>query len=218
MRLAGVRKRLERRATRAGLQLSAELVAMLASYFGLLMHWNEKINLTSLGESDDAVDRLLVEPLVASKYLRLTKEWLLDIGSGGGSPAIPLKLANPDIRLWMVESKTRKSAFLREVVRSLDLTDAHVETCRYEELLSRAELHEAMDAVCFRAIRVETRVFSALQAFVRPGGRLVWFRGPGGGDASESLVPPLELESTHGLIESLRSRVVVVRKRELGRE
>ena len=48
---------------------------------------------------------------------------VIDIGSGGGSPAIPLKLAAPRIKLWMVESKTRKSAFLREAIRQLDLRE-----------------------------------------------------------------------------------------------
>ncbi len=67
----------------------------------------------------------------------------MDVGSGGGSPAIPLKLAVPRLRLTMVEAKARKSAFLREAVRHLGLEQRSVETARYEELLARPDLHEA---------------------------------------------------------------------------
>lgn len=215
-RYAG-RRRVERRAVKAGIHLGDALLGSLSEYFDLLQWWNAKINLTSLGESDEAVDRLIVEPLAASRHLGLSDEWLLDIGSGGGSPAIPLKLANPGVRLWMVESKTRKSAFLREVIRSLALSDSRVETCRSEELLTKAELHEAMDCVSLRAVRGDSRMFTALQAFLRPGGRVIWFRGPGRVDFDQMFVPPLEVESTHSLVESLRSSLVVVRKRGLGR-
>ena len=58
--------------------------------------WNRKINLTALTDPDEAIDRLLLEPLVAARYLPVPGEpSLMDIGSGGGSPAIPLKLATP---------------------------------------------------------------------------------------------------------------------------
>ena len=68
---------------------------------------------------DETFDRLLIEPLIASRYLPSTDCSVIDVGSGGGSPAIPLKLAMPGISLRMVESKTRKAAFLREAVRRL---------------------------------------------------------------------------------------------------
>ena len=91
----------------------------------------------------------------------------------------------------MVEVKTRKAVFLREAIRELSLSDAIVETSRFEELLSRPEMHEAADVVTVRAVRVEPRVLMTLQAFLRPGGQLLLFRGPGGGDVAESITPPL---------------------------
>ena len=70
----------------------------------------------------------------------------------------------------MVEVKARKSAFLREAIRQLGLTDTQVENTRYEELLTRPELLEASDVLTLRAVRVETRVLLTLQAFVAPRG------------------------------------------------
>ena len=141
---------------------------------------------------------------------------VIDLGSGGGSPAIPLKLASPLIALCMVESKTRKSAFLREVVRQLGLESTIVETARFEELLPRPELHEAMDVLTMRAVRVESRTLMTIQAFIKPGGQILLFRGPGTADGPGNLTPPLVFEGSHLLVESLRSRLVVLRKVALG--
>ena len=211
--------RLARRAKRAGLTLSAELVSQLEAYYRLLATWNTKINLTGLkvGElSPEALDRLLVEPIAAAKYIPPKATRMLDVGSGGGSPAIPLALATPRIRLLMVESKTRKSVFLREAVRALGLHRADVVTGRFEELLARPDLHEIHDLVTLRAVRTEPRVLVTLQAFMKPGGLLFLFKGSGASDPSETLMPPLAWKATYPLIETLRSRLVVLEKRTLG--
>ena len=104
---------------------------------------------------------------------------LLDIGSGGGSPAIPLKITAPGASLRMVESKTRKAAFLREVVRSLSLDSTLVEAVRFEELLARPALHDAFDVVTMRAVRIDRKVLAQVQSFVRPGGALFLFGSTG---------------------------------------
>jgi 16S rRNA (guanine527-N7)-methyltransferase len=183
------------------LTITDELSQQLWSYTDLLFRWNQKINLTSLNldKPDEAIDRLLLEPLLATRHVSSSSSAVIDIGSGGGSPAIPLKLALPGIRLVMVESKARKSAFLREALRQLRL-DATVETERFEELLARPDLHEAFDLLTVRAVRTEPRTLMSLQAFVRQGGRLFLFKGvPATGEAQARSVPPLSLEATHAL-------------------
>ncbi len=182
--------------------------------------WNRKINLTGLNLSElppDALDRLLIEPLVAARHVPAGATRMLDVGSGGGSPAIPLALAVPGLRLLMVESKTRKSVFLREAIRTLGLTEADVATARFEELLARPDLHETHDLVTIRAVRIESKVLMTLQAFARPGGSVFLFRGSGGADPFGALTPPLTWKATYPLIESLRSRLIVLEKQPIGR-
>lgn len=211
--------RLLRRARRAGVAIVGETATRLEAYFRLLSTWNRKINLSGLDLTEptpEALDRLLIEPLVAAKYAPAEVSRLIDIGSGGGSPAVPFALALPGVHLLMVESKTRKSVFLREAVRTLEMSAAEVATARFEELLSRPDLHESHDLLTIRAVRVEARVLMSLQAFVKPGGQLFLFRSTGG-DAPEALMPPLAWRATYPLIESLRSRLVVIEKRPLRR-
>ncbi|MGE5358169.1 MAG: 16S rRNA (guanine(527)-N(7))-methyltransferase RsmG [Bacteroidales bacterium] len=210
--------RLRRKARKAGLSISAELAEGLEAYYRLLELWNDKINLTSLPlreAPDVAVERLLIEPLLAARFLPGDCR-VLDVGSGGGSPAIPMKLALPGLQMWMVEAKTRKCAFLREAIRQLALFDTLVETARYEELLTRPDLHETMDVVTVRAVRVELRVLLGLQAFVRPGGQLFLFRGRSGPDVPATLTPPLAWQATHRLFDSFENRLVIIRKVALG--
>ncbi len=188
----------------------------LETYYRLLATWNAKINLSGLDLAElspEALDRLLIEPMVAAKHVMPDVRRILDIGSGGGSPAIPFLLAIPGARLVMVESKTRKSVFLREVVRRLELTDTDVINARFEELLSRPDLHEGHDLLTIRAVRVEARVLRSVQAFVRTGGQLFLFRGNVTADPAETVTPPLYWRATFPLIESHRSRLVVLEKR-----
>jgi 16S rRNA (guanine527-N7)-methyltransferase len=215
------RDRLRRRARRAGVEISPDLTEALEQYFALLSRWNAKINLTSLkldpNGGDEAIDRLLIEPVAAARHIAASAQQAIDIGSGGGSPALPLALACPRLTLKLVESKTRKAVFLREAVRELALARVTVETSRFEELLTHPELHEGLDLVTIRAVRVEPRTLISLQAFLKPAGQLFLFRGPGGADVADSLTPALSWLATYPLVDALRSRLVVLQKTAIGR-
>ena len=207
--------RLTRRAGRLGLSLPEDLVEKLAAFHGLLARWNQKINLTSLADPDEAIDRLILEPLLAARDVASGARRFMDIGSGGGSPAIPLKLALPHLELTMVEVKVRKSAFLREASRHLNLANTVVETARVEELLARPQLHEAFDLITMRAVRIEARMLNTIQAFLKAGGIVLLFRGPHG-PAEPVVVPPLQWIETHPLLDTLQSRITVLQKRQFG--
>ena len=211
--------RLARRARRAGVTISPTLAVKLEAYFKLLTAWNTKMNLTGLDlaeQSPAAIDRLLVEPLVASKHVTAPVRRMIDIGSGGGSPAIPLALALSSPHLMLVEAKARKSVFLREALRALEMSEAEVATSRFEELLARPPLHEAHELLTLRAVRVEGAILMNLQAFVRPGGELFLFRAASGSEAPGSLMPPLSWKATFPLLEDQGSRLVVLTKRADG--
>jgi 16S rRNA (guanine527-N7)-methyltransferase len=193
------------------------LGSRLEVYYKLLAAWNEKMNLTGLDlaeQSPAAIDRLLIEPLVAAKYAPGSITRLIDIGSGGGSPAIPLALALSSPQLLLVEAKTRKSVFLREALRALEMVNAEVVTARFEELLTKPDLHETHELLTLRAVRVEASVLMNLQAFVRPGGELFLFRAASGAGSLGALMPPLSWKATYPLLESQGSRLVVLAKRE----
>jgi 16S rRNA (guanine527-N7)-methyltransferase len=176
---------LSSRAEHAGLTLSARLADQLVTYYDVLEHWNQKINLTSLSDADQAVDRLLLEPVAAARLLPMGAR-LIDLGSGGGSPAIPLALALSSPVFVMVESRSRKAAFLREALRELGIAGT-VESERFENLSEHPEYRAALDLVSMRAVRADHASLAAAAGFLRPGGTAAFFRTAGAGDwASDS--------------------------------
>ena len=174
------RDRLARRARRAKAPLTLEMLDPLEAYFRLLTQWNAKINLTALPldiPTDETFDRLLVEPIAASRQIAAhTRGRWVDLGSGGGSPAIPLKVARPALRLTMIESKERKSAFLREAIRILGLVDTTVVTDRFEAVSVMPEHSQTADFATVRAVKADEALFATTRELLKDGGSLLLFR------------------------------------------
>jgi 16S rRNA (guanine527-N7)-methyltransferase len=176
LRAGEFRDRLLFRARRAGLTVAAPEIDQLEAYYRLLSRWNRKINLTALPLEplgDDTVDRLLIEPLAVARHVSHARGEWFDLGSGGGSPAIPLKISRPMLGLTMVEARERKAAFLREVLRDLALPDASVVNERFETLEDRTDLRGVASLVTVRAVRVDSILLSvSVHLLSGAGGRL----------------------------------------------
>ena len=199
--------RLARCAVHSDVPLSPSLSVKLETYFRLLSAWNRKINLTGLDLTDPApevLERLLLEPVAAAVHLPRDAKRVIDVGSGGGSPAIPMALAAPWVRLTMVESKSRKAVFLREAVRAVELVEAEVLTTRFEALSTLDDFRGVFDVVSVRAVRVDPEIVGILQSFVRPSGLVFIF-------VSTAQAPiPVNVAATFPLVGG--SRLVVARK------
>lgn len=204
-------RRIASMARRAKIEVPTDALAQLESYFALLLRWNAKINLTGLGSLEEAIGRLLLEPVAAASVLGTSPATLIDLGSGGGSPAIPLRVMRPTLKLWMVESKSRKAAFLRECVRELGLDHAVVENARAEELLARPDLTESMEFVSVRAVRIDAKFLNTAQAFLRPGGSILLF-GTARSTRDDVSSPVLTLGEERDLVGTSGSRLVVLKK------
>jgi 16S rRNA (guanine527-N7)-methyltransferase len=195
---------------------------MLAEYFGLLAKWNKTINLTALDveqPSEKAVDRLIIEPTAAAAALLALigddpPRTLLDVGSGGGSPAIPLKIAlGPACQLHMVESKGRKAAFLRETIRQLKLENAQVHNERLEELHTEPGLYGRVGVLSVRAVRTDQAFWTTSAGFLTADGFLLWFRtAVPSGDQDASYLPTFRLKSVHVLLPNDTSQLVILQK------
>ena len=205
--------RLRDRARAHGVAIPAHAEARLVNYFDLLVKWNGKINLTALPldpPTDETFDRLLVEPLGASKQVPIaTPAIWFDLGSGGGSPAIPLKIARPALKLTMIESKERKSAFLREAIRVLGLTESSVETGRFEAAAAKCRFAGAADIVTVRAVKADEELFESAGKLLNNGGRLLMFR-PGHSPCADP--PGFKRTATYPLIDTPQSFLSVYQR------
>jgi len=198
--------RIQNRLDRAAVPAPTPLAVTLAAYVDLLARWNRKINLTALPldpPTDAALDRLIVEPVAAARLLGPDDRRVLDVGSGGGSPALPMKIVAPNTRFVLVEVRDRKSAFLREAIRHLDLADTTVLTARLEDLPAP---HVPADVITVRAVRVDDDLIQAIRRQLRADGRMLWFRS--GGDEETGGVPSgLRVMAEHAVMPDSTSRV-----------
>ena len=99
----------------------AETYAQLTRYLELLLKWNIRTNLTAIRDPQEIVRRHFGESVFAAQHIGECST-LLDFGSGAGFPGLPIQLVRPDIHVTLAESQNKKATFLREVIRSLDLT------------------------------------------------------------------------------------------------
>lgn len=127
--------------------LAAGVPEQFSAYFDLLQRWNARLNLTAIRDPEDALRRHFVECIFCAQSLPPGIETLLDYGSGGGFPGIPISLCRPKIRVTLAESKGKKASFLREAVRSLRIAAA-VYGGRVEDM----EPEHTFDAVAMRAV------------------------------------------------------------------
>ena len=216
MKLADVLDYVRERVAESGTSVSAEALDRIGTYFDLLRRWNGTVNLTGFdlaAPTSAALDRLLVEPVVAAG-LAAARGWtspashLIDIGSGGGSPALPFALAAAVRSVTLVESRVRKGVFLREALRAVAL-DGQV----LVERLDSATVLDAgrqFDVLTIRAVRVEGELLGQLVRLVTAGGHLLFFRTEGTVDPFAAF-PGIQNLETFSLVAESPSQLAVLR-------
>ncbi|RZU41713.1 16S rRNA (guanine(527)-N(7))-methyltransferase RsmG [Edaphobacter modestus] len=122
--------------------INSTLLSQLSGYLDLLVRWNARTNLTAIRTPEEMVRRHFGESLFAAQNLGdALPGTLLDLGSGAGFPGVPIALFQPTISVTLAESQNKKATFLREVVRTLGLTNAEVWVGRVEGLPTDRMFH-----------------------------------------------------------------------------
>ena len=160
-----------------GVPCDAAQSAALLGYAELLIRWNQRINLTGARSVGTVVAEHYPDAFALARRLDRPAR-LVDVGSGGGLPAIPLALLRPQLTVRLCEPIAKKGAFLRTAIRELQLTErVSLENGRGEELAKQAST--SFDVATSRAT-FEPGVWLALgRRLVRPGGRVFVLTVPG---------------------------------------
>jgi 16S rRNA (guanine527-N7)-methyltransferase len=161
-----------------GLSLTEKQLALFETYRETLLLWNSKMNLVSLQSDLDLPVRHFIDSLTLLPYLPAVPVSVLDIGSGAGFPAIPIKIVRTDLHMTLLEASRKKSSFLKEVVRKLGLQGISVLNSRLEELL-RKDPTPTFDLIVSRAtLKLPDLVAQGLP-LLKDGGFLAAMKGPG---------------------------------------
>jgi 16S rRNA (guanine527-N7)-methyltransferase len=152
------------------LDLASGQVGQVLAYLGLLLHWNEKINLTAIRNPEECVARHFGESLFLAKHAALHGA-LLDIGSGAGFPGLALKIVFPALSVTLLEPVAKKRAFLKEAARVCGFTEVEVRPERLEEWTQTARPASFASATSRAVGKLERLVPLAAQC-LEPGGRI----------------------------------------------
>ncbi|MBE0598853.1 MAG: 16S rRNA (guanine(527)-N(7))-methyltransferase RsmG [Desulfuromonadales bacterium] len=163
-----------------------------------LMRWNRRSNLTAITDPREAIEKHLLDSLTPLPLLPAAPR-LLDLGSGGGFPGIPLQLARPELRLVSVDAVGKKIAFQRHALRALGLSQAEALHERAEALPARPGFQAGFDLIVSRAFASLTDFSRHALPCLAPRGFLLAMKGPEGGRELAESRPQLAavgLEST----------------------
>jgi len=198
-----------------GEQLTTTDFDNISTYIDILLRWNARINLTAIRDPDQIVTRHFGESLFAARHLFPRSSassalkgsaTLADIGSGAGFPGIPIKLWAPGLAVTLVESNHKKSTFLREIARTLILTDINIQTARAESLPTAS-----FDVVTLRAVEHFDQIVPTAATLVAPAGRLALLIGEAQLRTARELLPSHTLDTPLHIPNS-SSRILLITK------
>jgi 16S rRNA (guanine527-N7)-methyltransferase len=168
-------KRIAEGAAQMGLTLSPEQLKLLGRHVDLLLKWNKSINLTSITDPDEVVEKHVLDSLAVVAVLPSGS--LLDAGTGGGFPGIPVAIARPELEVTLVDSVQKKVAFLKSALAELRLPKVRAHAARLEGNPSREDLPRVHAAVA-RAVAPPAQWLPLAEQYVLPGGVAICMLGP----------------------------------------
>lgn len=152
-----------------GLDLPAAAQDQLLAFRDLLLKWNKTYNLTALRDPEQAISHHLLDSLAILPHVGPGP--LLDVGSGGGLPGIPLAIARPDLAVSMVDTVQKKTTFLQQVVIELGLKNVTVHHALAEEMQGQYA------QISSRAFADLNRFVSLTRHLLAPGGHWLAMKG-----------------------------------------
>lgn len=168
---------LRTRLEQANIQCTAEQVDQLSAYMELVLEENKKFNLTAITQRDEFIGKHLIDSILMGVGLKEELR-VLDLGTGGGFPGIPLKIMHPSWDMVLLDSTMKKVRFLDKGIETLGLTSITAVHARAEELARESVYREAFDVVFSRAVAATNTLLEYCVPFAKVQGKVIAAKGP----------------------------------------
>lgn len=179
-----------------GIKLTEKQEKAFEKYYETLIEYNKMFNLTTITQKEEVYVKHFVDSALVINNLKSGN--LIDVGSGGGFPAIPIKILREDINVTMLEATGKKCEFLLEVINRLGLEGISVVNGRAEELAKTEKYRENYDYCTARAVARLNTLCEYCLPFVKVGGEFISLKG----DAEEETI------EAHSAIKILGGKLI----------
>lgn len=200
-------------------ETNAEQASKFNMYMDLLLEWNKRVNLTSITNKDEIVLKHFADSLSISKYVN-DYSTVIDIGTGGGFPGIPLKIYNNSLKMTLLDSLNKRIIFLNEVIKELKLDNIEAVHGRAEDIARIEKYREKYDVATSRAVSSLNILMEYMLPFVKEGGICVCMKGPNIEDEIKNSKKALnelggeieKIENLHLANSNIKRNIIIVRK------
>lgn len=157
-----------------GICVTDKQYELFEKYYEILVSYNQKVNVTAITEKKDVFIKHFIDSILSTE--KLIGENLLDVGSGGGFPAIPIKIIREDLNVTLLEATNKKCEFLRLVINELGLQNINVICGRAEDFAKKEEFREKFDITTARAVARLNTLLEYVLPFNKVGGKFFAFK------------------------------------------
>ncbi|MCP3944405.1 MAG: 16S rRNA (guanine(527)-N(7))-methyltransferase RsmG [Desulfobacteraceae bacterium] len=169
-------ERLKQGSEKIAVDITDEQISLMAAHGAELIRWNKKINLTAIVDPLAMAEKHFIDALAVQRFLGQEKR-VMDMGTGGGFPSIPLKILNPSIGFVLVDASRKKVNFLKHVIRTLGLKNIDAVHSRVEDLACDVSHASTYDAVMSRAFTGLEKFVEFALPMLKPEGKIYALKG-----------------------------------------
>lgn len=170
------KEKLKTEARALKIELNNNQLESFYKYKEILLSWNEKINLTAITDEKEIITKHFIDSLTIAKHIKENAK-IIDIGTGAGFPAIPIKILNKNLDITLVDSLNKRVEFLKILVDELKLENIKIIHSRAEDLSIKKEYREKYDIVLSRAVAAMNVLAEYLIPFAKLNGICICMKG-----------------------------------------
>lgn len=158
------------------IEISDKQMAQFEMYYELLLEWNSFMNLTAITELQEVIDKHFVDSIAIGKYVSLSHEKILDLGTGAGFPGIPIKILYPDTEIVLMDSLNKRVKFLNTVLEKLELNKVTAVHGRAEDMAHDSMYREKFGICTSRAVANLSTLSEYCIPFVKQNGFFISYK------------------------------------------
>jgi len=182
-----------------GITVDNSQIELFKIYISEIIKWNMEINLTSIDNEKDIIIKHFLDSISSAKFVIYSNKKVIDIGTGGGFPGLPLKIVFPDIDMTFLDSSKKKMKVLESICKSLDIKGIKILSENIETIAHNVNYRGIYDIVVCRALANLSTLLEYGIPFLKENGKMVIYKGP---NISE------EVDNSSMALDKMSARIV----------